>query len=129
MYYLPYNKDLKEFSRQLRKNMTLGEVLLWNILKAGAIKGYTFNRQKPIENYIVDFYCKPLKLVIEVDGISHSFDDVKIKDEKKQEAIEKLGLNLLRLNEKDIRFHRTQVVDAIINKIEQMEMELGITPK
>ena len=66
MYFIPYNRSLKDFSQELRKNMTFGEVLLWNILKAGAIKGYTFNRQKPIDNFIVDFYCKPIKFVIEV---------------------------------------------------------------
>ena len=126
MYYLPYNKDLKEFSRDLRKNMTLGEVLLWNILKAGAIKGYTFNRQKPIGNYIVDFYCKPLKFVIEVDGISHFLEEVKVKDEKKESELKSLGLTLLRLKEKEIRFHRIQAVEAICNKIEQIEEELQI---
>jgi very-short-patch-repair endonuclease len=68
MYYLPYNKNLKAFSRKLRNNSTLGEILLWKQLRAGSMDGYTFNRQKPLGNYIVDFYCKPLNLVIEVDG-------------------------------------------------------------
>lgn len=126
MYYIPYNKNLKEFSRELRKNLTLGEVLLWNVLKAGAIYGYTFNRQKPLDNYIVDFYCKPLKLVIEVDGNSHFFDDVAIKDEKKQKVLESLGLHFLRFQEKEIRFHRVQVIEAICTKIEQLELELNL---
>ena len=68
VWYLPYNKDLKAFSRHLRNNSTLGEVLLWMQLRAGQLKGYKFNRQKPLGNYIVDFYCKRLNLVIEVDG-------------------------------------------------------------
>ena len=71
LYYLAYNKNLKEFSRKLRNNSTLGEILLWKQLRGGKIRGYTFNRQKPLANYIVDFYCKSLRLVIEVDGGYH----------------------------------------------------------
>jgi very-short-patch-repair endonuclease len=58
MKHLPYNKNLKMFSRDLRNFSTLSEVLLWNELKAGKIKGYKFNRQKPLLNYIVDFFAK-----------------------------------------------------------------------
>ena len=54
MYYLPYNKNLKAFSRKLRNNSTLGEILLWKQLRAGKMRGFTFNRQKPLGNYIVD---------------------------------------------------------------------------
>jgi len=71
MTYIPYNKKLNEFSRKLRNNSTLSEVLLWDYLRAGKIKGFKFNRQKPLLNYIVDFYCKELMLVIEIDGDSH----------------------------------------------------------
>jgi very-short-patch-repair endonuclease len=83
MYYLPYNKNLKQFSRNLRNNSTLGEVLLWNELKAGKMYGYKFNRQKPLGNYIVDFYCKSLALVIEVDGESHYSEEAYVRDEKR----------------------------------------------
>ncbi len=116
MYYLPYNKNLKEFSRELRKSSTLGEVLLWNELK-GAKFGYTFNRQKPIGNFIVDFYCKPLKLVIEIDGKSHYFSDSAVKDEMKQQYLENQGLFLVRLTEKSVRFHRKHVKEIIANAI------------
>jgi very-short-patch-repair endonuclease len=75
VYYLPYNKNFRHFSRKLRNNSTLEEILLWKQLRAGHMKGYTFNRQKPLNNYIVDFYCKPLKLVIEVDGGYHFEED------------------------------------------------------
>ncbi len=57
--YLEYNLKLKANSRALRNNSTLSEVLLWKKLRAGGVMGYKFNRQKPIKNYIVDFYCKP----------------------------------------------------------------------
>ena len=69
--YIEYNKDHKDFSRTLCNNSTVGEILLWDQLKAKRMLGYQFNRQKPLGNYIVDFYCKKLNLVIEVDGYSH----------------------------------------------------------
>ena len=68
----PYNPELKEKSRVNRKNMNKPEADLWyKVLSKRKLSGFRFNRQKPIENYIVDFYCAKLKLVIEVDGESH----------------------------------------------------------
>jgi very-short-patch-repair endonuclease len=67
-----YNPKLKAKSRELRNNSTLAEVPLWNQLKGRKMRGYQFMRQKPIGNYIVDFFCSKLKLVIEIDGESHS---------------------------------------------------------
>ncbi|HLP14485.1 MAG TPA: endonuclease domain-containing protein [Flavobacteriales bacterium] len=122
MYYLPYNINLKEFSRDLRKNMTKGEVLLWNVLKGGKIKGYTFNRQKPLKYYIVDFYCKPLNLVIEVDGKYHLNPEVAIRDAKRQVILEKMGLQFIRYTEEEVVFHRPRVVDALMAKVEQIEL-------
>jgi Protein of unknown function (DUF559) len=66
-----YEQYLKELARKLRQNMTLGEVLLWQRLKRKQMRGYDFDRQRPIDRYIVDFYCKDLKLAIEIDGSSH----------------------------------------------------------
>lgn len=71
MYHLPHNSNLKEFSRKLRKNSTISEILLWQKLRAGAMMNYTLNRQKPPGKYVVDVYCRPLNLVIEIDGAYH----------------------------------------------------------
>jgi very-short-patch-repair endonuclease len=68
---LYYDPKLKQRSRELRKNSTLAEVLLWNELKGSRMLGYSFLRQRPVYKYIVDFYCPRLKLVIEIDGDSH----------------------------------------------------------
>ena len=62
-----YNPELKKRARELRKKGVLSEVLLWNQLKYRKMRGYQFMRQKPIGNYIVDFYCNKLKLVIEIE--------------------------------------------------------------
>lgn len=71
---IPYNPKLKELAKSLRKNVTFSEVLLWNELKQKKMLGYDFDRQRPIEEYIVDFYSKDLMLAIEVDGDSHNSD-------------------------------------------------------
>ena len=113
MHYRAYNQSLKEFSRRLRNNSTLGEILLWKQLRAGKIKGYTFNRQKPLGKYIVDFYCKPLKLVIEVDGGYHFEEEQKIPDKERQQILEDLGLNFLRFHDEEIR----KDMDIVIKKI------------
>lgn len=67
--YLSYNTKLKARARELRKNQTAAEKKLWNYYLKN--HKYKFTRQKPINNYIVDFYCSKLKLVIEVDGETH----------------------------------------------------------
>jgi very-short-patch-repair endonuclease len=119
MYFLPYNKNLKEFSRHPRNNSTLGEVLLWQELKAGKIEGYKFNRQKPLVKYIVDFYCKKLNLVIEVDGESHFHDDAPIRDAKRQKILEDLGLHFLRFDDIDVRKNMAFVLQEIYQHIEK----------
>jgi len=77
---IPYRKELKSLARKLRKNSTLSEVLLWIEIKNKQLEGFQFHRQVPMLDYIVDFYCHELKLVIEIDGDSHFHDDAPIKD-------------------------------------------------
>ncbi len=121
MYYLPYDKNLKEFSRQLRNNSTLAEVLLWQELKAGQVKGYKFNRQKPLGKFIVDFYCKKLNLVIEVDGDSHDHEEAVIKDQVRQDKLTKLGLSFLRFDDIDIKRNMAFVLQEIHHFIDDFE--------
>ena len=91
--------------------------MLWQKLRAGNMMNYTFNRQKPLDRYIVDFYCKPLNLVIEVDGSYHFEQEQKIKDQHRQEALQKMGLNFLRFAEQQIRKDIDVVLKAIENYI------------
>jgi len=71
-------------------------------LKGKQIYGYDFQRQKPLLNYIVDFYCNELELVIELDGYSHQFEEVVIKDENKEVELKKLGLTILRFDDDEV---------------------------
>jgi very-short-patch-repair endonuclease len=125
VYYLPYNTNLKEFSRRLRKNSTRGEILLWQKLRAGSIMNYTFNRQKPLNRYIVDFYCKPLKLVIEIDGSYHYEQEQMIMDKKRQQILEGMGLSFLRFSELQVLKDIDWVLKEITNYILVYEKRLN----
>ena len=103
MHFLPYNKTLKEFSRELRSHSTLSEILLWQKLRASQFRGYAFNRQKPLGNYIVDFYCRKTNLVIEVDGGSHDYEIAVVEDGKRQQILEELGVSFLRFSDWEVK--------------------------
>ncbi len=108
---LPYNPKLKPLARKLRNNSTKSEVLLWNYLKGKQLKGLDFHRQKPIGNYIVDFFCNELMLAIEIDGESHYGNER--KDEERQKEIEKLGVKFLRFDESEIYYNLANVIKTI----------------
>ena len=99
-------------AKSLRQNMTMGEVLLWNEIKNKQL-GARFSRQIPIDEYIVDFYCKDLMLAIEVDGDSHYHDDGPIKDSIRQERLEALGIKFLRFDDIDVKSNMNWVVNEI----------------
>jgi len=110
---LPYNPKLKPLAKALRQNMTFSEVLLWNELKQKKMLEYDFDRQRPIDNYIVDFYCKDLMLAIEVDGISHDFEEVRDNDEIRQKRLESLGVNFLRFDDREVKRDMANVLRTI----------------
>ena len=115
-----YNPKLKALSRKLRNNSTLSEVLLWNQLKSRKMRGYQFTRQKPTGNYIVDFYCSKLKLIIEIDGESHS--ERSKEDKIRQRRLESLGLSFLRFYDSDVKKNLDGVLITIENWIEKFEL-------
>lgn len=122
---IPYNPKLKEIARQLRNNSTLSEVLLWLELKGEKMRGYDFHRQKPIGNYIVDFFCHELMLVIEIDGISHTWEEVAVNDEIRQRKIESLGIQFLRFDDKEIKQNMSFVLNTIHDWIVEYEKILA----
>jgi very-short-patch-repair endonuclease len=112
-----YNPELKSLAKDLRNNMTLSEVLLWNELKNKKILGYDFDRQRPIGNFIVDFFCKDLSLAIEIDGDTHIYRyDY---DEERQEQLEKLGVHFLRFEDIEVKKKMTNVLRVIEDWIER----------
>jgi very-short-patch-repair endonuclease len=123
---IPYNPKLKDLAKKLRQNMTFSEVKLWNELKNGKMMCYDFDRQRPIGNYIVDFYCKDLKLAIEVDGITHEEDKAIKKDIVRQEILEEFGINFLRFDALLIVNKVEAAVREIANWIEECEKKNGV---
>jgi len=114
---LPYNSKLKKRARRLRKNMTEAEVRLWNYLRMKQIKGLQFFRQRPIGNYIVDFYAPEAKLVIEVDGGQHYNKEGLGYDEVRDAFIESQGLKVIRFSNLDVLRNTEGVVKRIIEVV------------
>ena len=109
----PYNKNLKKLSRDLRSNMTDAEQLLWQRLRRKQILGLQFYRQKPILNFIVDFYCSAANLVIECDGGQHYTVEELEVDRARDQALAQLGLNVLRFDNRQILTEIDGVVEQI----------------
>ena len=110
---IPYNPNLKELARQLRNNSTKAEIILWQKLKGKQMYGYDFHRQKPIDNYIIDFFCHELMLGIEVDGYSHQIIEVFNKDLKKEGVMNMLGIHILRFSDEQVLKDTDNVIRAI----------------
>ena len=116
-----YNPRLKEFARKLRNDSTQSEIRLWKELQNKQCYGYKFTRQKPIGNFIVDFFCNKLKLVIELDGFSHGFEEVIEKDKIKQTFLENLGLKVIRFDDKEVMTdinNVLRVIEGVVFKFE-----------
>ena len=111
--WVRYNPRMKKIARTLRKNMTLSEILLWQQIKGKQLLGYDFHRQKPIDEYVVDFYCPRLKLVLEIDGDSHEGKEK--ADRIRRERLESLGLTVMRFWDLDVKNN----VDGIVEQLRE----------
>lgn len=94
-----YNKKLQPLANQLRKTMTKSEACMWKyVLSKRQMMGYQFRRQRPVLNYIADFMCTDLLLVIEVDGITHDDPEAVARDLKRDEDLRRAGFTVLRFS-------------------------------
>jgi very-short-patch-repair endonuclease len=115
--FLPYNRNLIQNSRKLRKNVTPHEKKLWlNFLSKYPVR---FLRQKVIGNYIADFYCSKVKLVIEIDGSQHFSKDGLTYDNFRTEKLEEYDLSVIRFTNKDINENFAGVCEFIDNEIKK----------
>lgn len=107
----PYTPQLIERARELRKNMTPQERRFWYcFLRNHPLKFY---RQRPIGGYIADFYCRKLRLVIEIDGSQHNIDETIEYDRVRTEYMNSLGLNVIRFSNRDIDDKFSSVCEKI----------------
>ena len=112
-------------ARQLRNNSTKSEIRLWQKLKRNQMHGYDFHRQKPIDEYIVDFFCNKLQLAIECDGYSHEILEVWEKDVKKTNRLNTLGIEVLRFSDYQIMNDMDNVLRSIEDHILTYESNLN----
>jgi very-short-patch-repair endonuclease len=110
---IPYNPKLIALARKLRNESTETEIYLWLKLKGKQMYGYDFHRQKPIDNYILDFFCYDLLLGIEVDGYSHEIVEVYNKDRIKEKRMNELGITILRFSDFEVLKDMENVIRAI----------------
>jgi very-short-patch-repair endonuclease len=118
-----YNTNLQPFANKLRKRMTKAEACLWKYaLRASKMKGYGFRRQRPVLNYIADFMCKELFLIIEVDGITHQDERVIANDKIRQAKLEAAGFTVLRFTDDEVLKNMKGVISTLENWIEHFEV-------
>jgi very-short-patch-repair endonuclease len=122
MYRRLYNPRLQPVANQLRKRMTKAEACLWKYaLRAGQMMGYTFNRQRPVLRYVADFMCKPLYLIIEVDGSSHLDSKVQKHDMFRQQELEACGFTILRFTNEEVLRTIDEVKMKIASKVAELK--------
>ena len=118
---IPYNPKLVPLAKKLRNDSTLSEILLWRKLRKKQMMGYDFDRQKPIHNYIVDFYCAELMMAIEIDGTSHKYKyQIDLEREK---MLEKLGVTVIRFDDIEVKKNIHEVLKELEWHIQQLESE------
>jgi very-short-patch-repair endonuclease len=113
------NKELVERARVLRKNMTKAEIILWSRIRSKKINGYKFRRQQPLLDYIVDFYCDELKLIIEVDGEIHSFSERISYDRKRDNILKINGYHIIRLSNLEVETELNSTISKITSFISE----------
>jgi very-short-patch-repair endonuclease len=107
-----YNKKHKHLARELRKEGTQGEQILWaEVLRAKKFYGYQFNRQFPIDDYIVDFICRKVRLIVEVYGYSHRFKSS--EDKERDDTLSQLGYTMVRFSEQEVRRDLNNVIRVL----------------
>jgi len=111
-FHLPYNPDLIGLARTMRKALTPAEKKLWG----GLLRDlkYRVLRQRPIDNFIVDFYCPKMKLVIEIDGAGHFKEEGKALDKERTEILNAYGLQVVRFSDHDVLVHFSDVCSRIL---------------
>ncbi|MBL4678417.1 MAG: endonuclease domain-containing protein [Mucilaginibacter sp.] len=115
---IPYHPSLKAIAKKLRNDATPGEIMLWQELRNNKL-GYDFHRQKPLLNYIVDFYCSELNLVIELDGRYHSTETQATVDTLRDQELATYELTVLRFSENEVRNDMFNVLRTIANHIKE----------
>ena len=111
--YLGASRALILKARELRKNMTESEEVLWSQLRKKQVNGTVFRRQHPMHIYIADFYCHKYQLVIEVDGSIHEIPENAIKDQRRTQDLERFDIKVIRFSNEEVIFNTENVIKII----------------
>lgn len=104
--------------------MTKAEACLWKyVLSKKQMVGFPFRRQRPIDKYIADFVCLPLKLIIEVDGITHTYPEVMANDKVRQVKLESLGFKVIRFTDDEVLTGINSVFNVIHQEVELLNKD------
>jgi very-short-patch-repair endonuclease len=120
MYY-GAKPDLFKLAKEMRRNPTESERLLWNILRKYRNKGFLFRQQHPIYIFIADFYCHKIKLVIEVDGGVHFNDESQEHDDGRTGVMENFGIKVIRFTNDQVLYNQ----DIVTKQINEFITELS----
>jgi len=113
------DETLRRRSKQLRRRQTHAEALLWSVLRDRRLEGFKFRRQVLIANYIVDFLCSRARLIVEVDGATHSSPEELEYDRKRELVLSNLGFRILRVGNLDVYHNMPDVLSAVLAALEQ----------
>ena len=114
---MPLPPELLTFARQLRKQQTDAENLLWYLLRGRRFCGFKFRRQYPIAGYILDFYCHDAGLAVELDGGGHADDNQRVYDEERTKVLEAAGIRV-------VRFWNNDVLNSLESVLEELHVKL-----
>ncbi len=117
-----YRRIRTERRRELRKNETEAERIMWIYLRKMRMAGYIFRRQHSLDRYIADFYCPSTKLAIELDGGIHDTETQKQYDKHRDQVINNLGVTILRFKNQEVLEDPTQVLLTIRNKLDSLHI-------
>jgi very-short-patch-repair endonuclease len=109
-------------SRQLRRESSTPERLLWSKLRNGRCAGWKFRRQEPVGRYVVDFLCASIRLIVELDGRSH--DEREAEDNARQTYLEQMGFLVVRVGNDRLISDLDGVAEAIADACEERRVEL-----
>jgi very-short-patch-repair endonuclease len=113
-----------ELAKELRRNMTNAEMVLWGYLRVG-VHGLKFRRQHPIGIYIADFYCHKLRLIIEIDGSIHNRIDIKDYDMQRESDLKEWNYTIIRFTNDQVLKAPEQVLAAINSSVESLIKKLS----
>jgi very-short-patch-repair endonuclease len=125
---IPYRKNLKPISRTLRTNMTDSEQVLWARLRRKQLRGIQFYQQKPVGEFIVDFFAPKAKLVIEIDGSQHLTPENIQRDKKRSAALARQGLRVLRFTNLQVLQELEGVLEVIFQALSGSEAKIPPGP-